>query len=464
MKLEYKNTLAQCNNDLNGKIQAISFSRIDDNYLAVANRDSSVCIYDTEVGDLLDCFCLKSNDMVRGLGFDQHHPSEREKGSNLEARLIVTQERELIVYKWSQKSPAQGNSMIKRDLFKLNRFVCNRFVENEGFMCASWYQTDDIVYGLKDGYVRIVSLHSNKFHTLFKSKSYMTSIAFTSSGSAFVSSHVDGTLYKCTLGKDNNSSYCLLFSHSSSIYTLSWGNSICFGDMNGKLFFLDNDGKCKISFDIGVNTITEKNGWCEISAVSFHPSGSVVAVGGYTAFDIFHFTQNQWKRTHKICQGKATRITCLAWSKNGNTLTVGSCTGLLYSYDFFVKRIIHRNNFEVKQIMHNEVMIKSSKFHGRFHSSMGNMIKGLKFFRDPIMKHERYIVLQTDRSIICMDMDEASRGVSEIEWIMTGSEKFIFDTPQAFLVSNTEEVVIVKVSVVRICSENIAELNFNSSI
>ena len=446
MKLEYSHTLIQSKNSFDGKIQATSFSGIDDNYLAVATRDCMIYIYDVTNGDVIDSFRLTSSGMMRGLEFDKYAANEK-SANKVEAKLVVAQENILLVYKWAQTSRKLSKLKSKRYLFSAKKMICNKFEENSTFTCVSWHRMHDIVYGLMDGSVVKGSLRSNKSQVLFHSNSYMTATAFNGSGSTFVSSHADGSLYKCKFGNDKNHSYSLLLNHSSLVYAMSWGNSICFGDVSGKINFLDEDGNNEFSFDCSSNLNLEKARTKEISAASFHPSGNVVVIGIYDVLQVFELCQGKWKRTQEIKPANIYRITSLSWSSNGSALVMGTCTGLLDRYCCFLRSMTYKNNFEVIQTLQNEVLIKACNGKvARLHSSMGKMITKLNFHRDPLMKHNRYAIVHTDKSLMCIDLDEMEKGICEIEWNTDEVEKFFFDAPSAFVIQRSEEIIIVEVN------------------
>ena len=73
-------------------------------------------------------------------------------------------------------------------------------------------------------------------------------------------------------------------------------------------------------------------------------------------------------------------------------------------------------------------------------------IEDIKIHRDPGTNIERYVVARTQDSILCADIDLQDNRVSEIQWkCRSGNERFIFDAPGAFVISNVGEVTLVEV-------------------
>jgi intraflagellar transport protein 172 len=89
-----------------------------------------------------------------------------------------------------------------------------------------------VVFGLADGKVKLGMLKTNKTYNMYAHPegSYVVSVAASSSGSAVISGHIDGSIYKFTFPDQEGGQglgHSKLLQHSCTPYALAWGSSIC---------------------------------------------------------------------------------------------------------------------------------------------------------------------------------------------------------------------------------------------
>jgi intraflagellar transport protein 172 len=116
--------------------------------------------------------------------------------------------------------------------------ICNKFKASSSVTCLTWpksYQ-GGVVFGLAEGHVKIGLTRSNKTGVLYKTKSYVVSIASPDKGKSIISGHLDGSIYIYHIDKKNGRK---LLTHSSIPYALAWGEKIVAAGNNGIVTFYD---------------------------------------------------------------------------------------------------------------------------------------------------------------------------------------------------------------------------------
>lgn len=241
MQLRHIKSALPATEDL-AKVTAITWSP-NNRRLAVVTTDRIVHLFDASSGERKDKFSTKPAEkgakdyMVRGLAFSPDS-----------TKLAIAQSDNIVfVYKlgleWGEK-----------------KSICNKFVQNHSVTCLTWPPSNPntIVFATADGKVKAGNLRTNKPSTLYATSSYVVSLASASDGQAFVSGHVDCSIYKFVFDDLNagGPTHVKLAIHSSIPSALSWGelsttqSHVVAGGNDQRVVFYDaQDGGLMKTFD-----------------------------------------------------------------------------------------------------------------------------------------------------------------------------------------------------------------------
>jgi intraflagellar transport protein 172 len=111
--------------------------------------------------------------------------------------------------------------------------ICNKFLQGSPVTSLAWPQDhhNEVVFGVAEGKVKLGMLKTNKTYTLYShpDNSYVVSLAPSLDGSALLSGHLDGSVYKCTLPKQEGGQgpgSSKLLQHHCVPHAIAWGQSI----------------------------------------------------------------------------------------------------------------------------------------------------------------------------------------------------------------------------------------------
>lgn len=119
--------------------------------------------------------------------------------------------------------------------------ICNKFVQSSPVTSICWpaQRHNEIVFGLSDGKVKLGMLKANKTYSMYQhpDSSCVVSVAANSSGTAIISGHADGSIYRFTFPETEGQAptYAKLLQHSCSPTALAWGDSICVTGSDAKV-------------------------------------------------------------------------------------------------------------------------------------------------------------------------------------------------------------------------------------
>ena len=478
------------------KITSICFSPTGSR-MAVCTADRIVHVYD-DAGERVDKFSTKPADkgpknyIVRAMAFcpDKNQP-----------KLAVAQSDNIVfVYKWSQGPEGEGNdglgaaggkqaggttaaapSVVNADgssasssIWDGKKSICNKFPGSSPVTCLVWPSAHpfEVVYGLAEGKVKIGQLRSNKPQTLYATESYVVALAASPNGLGVVSAHLDGSIYRYNFPDANapGAPYVKVCTHSCVAYGLAWGRSICAAGNDQRVCFYDRDGGIERAFDFsqggddgpenasaGTNAAGKKGGAAaapskrpdckEFTTAAFNLTGDSVACGNFDSFYTFSHDAkgDRWEcREVKVVENMYA-VTAVDWRHDGGALAVGTMCGLLDVYDACIRRYTYKKTFELTYVSPSQVLIrrKTEKKSTLLKSKFGQEIRKINIYPEPETKHDRYVVAFTDDTLLLQDLVTGLS--SEIQWHGDGeSEKYIFDTANACLVSYAGELSIIE--------------------
>lgn len=375
----------------------------------------------------------------------------------LDAKLAIAQSDNVVfVYKWTRQNMEMkediGTSKTFLNKWSGKKSICNKFQETSSPTCLAWpcKNPQEVIYGLAEGEIKSGHLRSNKSHALYKASAAAIAISSNSTGTGLVSSHADGSIYRYIFGAKGSTkaSLNIIYSCTYPVHSLSWGDSVCLGE-NEKVTFIDSNGKVEQVFDY--SSLDDNCPPCkEFTASSFNSSGNVVAVGNYNHFRTFSKENGgSWIERPVTTVKYMCSVTTLSWKRDGSSLVLGTSCGLLDIYDSFLRRSLYKSGFELTFVSQCQVWIRRPEDDSKqtlLKSGNGQDITDIKIHRDPGTNIERYVVAHTRDSILCADIDSSDNKVSEIQWkCRSGNERYIFDAPSAYVISNVGEVTLVEV-------------------
>lgn len=420
MQLRHLTSLLQATEGL-CKVTAVAFSP-NNRRLAVVTVDRVVHLFDAQTGERKDKFSTKPADkgdknyVVRALAFSPDS-----------TKLAVAQSDNIVfIYKigfeWGDK-----------------KSICNKFPQQSSITALSWPVTHpkEIVFGLADGKVKVGQLRSNKPATLYGSGSYVSVVCSNQEGTAVLSGHYDGSIYRFVFDdvSGGGPTHAKLAVHSCVPYALSWGESIIAAGNDRKVTFYDKDGGLERTFDYSNDP---QCGEFTTSVVNL--TGEAVVVGNFNSFYTFGFQAKtgNWELVGTKTIPNLYSVTALAWKADGSRLAVGSACGALDLFDACVRRYRYKGKFEFTYVSLSQVIVKRLATGARVvvRSAFGCEITKLNVFQD------RFLVGNTPNTLLVGDLDTAK--LSEVQWQSTGNEKYMFENESVCIVYQAGELSLIE--------------------
>lgn len=235
--------------------------------------------------------------------------------------------------------------------------ICNKFTQTSPVTSLCWpsRRSNEVVFGLLDGKMRIGILRNNKSATLYHTDSYVVSCAAGPDGQSFVSGHLDGSIYRYTFPDQDGPAQSLLTQTTFVPYCLGWGEHVCAAGNTGKIQFFDMQGRQLQMFDHSRN-----EGVKEFSSIAFNPSGQTVVLGNFDRFFIYVFNigKGRWEEAGCTVIENLYTVTALAWKSDGSKLVTGSLCGAVDFYDACIRRYIYRGKYEFTYTSLSSVIVK----------------------------------------------------------------------------------------------------------
>lgn len=417
MRLKHHQSLTQPSEGASIRITALCWSA-NGKRLAVCTSDRVVLMFD-EQGQRKDKFSTKPADkgpknyVVREMAFSPQSD-----------KIAIAQSDNMVfVYKlgenWGDK-----------------KSICNKFQHSSSITCLVWplKRTNELVYGLAEGKVKIGQMKTHKPSTLYQSESYCTAMACNPTGDAVVSAHLDGTIYTFYFESAERGAH-IIARHPCVPFCLSWGQSIIVAGNDQMITFYDEYGGEENTFDhSGTSDVKEFT-----SAVT-NPTGDTVVLGNFNS--LFVYSRNKdsmgWEEKSKTVVENMYSVTGLAWKSDGDKVALGTAAGVVDLYDVCVKKALFKGGFELTYVSHSQVIVRHVE------SNMRIVVRsqfGKEILRTNIHK-SKYVVATTQDTLLLGDIDGVK--LSEIQWHGNGKEKFNFDNPAVCVVYYAGEVTLVE--------------------
>ena len=420
MKLKHFQSLTTPSEGPQTKVTAICWSP-NGKKLAVCTADRVVLMFDDE-GNRKDRFATKpaekgpKNYIVRAMAFSPQSD-----------RLAVAQTDNMVfVYKlgseWGEK-----------------KSICNKFQHSSAITSLVWplKRSNELVYGLAEGKVKIGQMKTKKPATLYQSESYVTAVSCNPQGNAVVSAHLDGSIYTFWFDSAERGAH-MIARHPCVPFSLAWGQSIIVAGNDSQIVFYDEDGGEEHTFDH-----TDKPDCREFTAAVTNPTGDTVVLGNFNSLYVYSRNKDTmgWEEKSTCKVENMYSVTGLSWKSDGDKLAVGTVCGVVDLYDICVKRALYKGGFELTYVSHSQVIVRHLDTNMRIvcRSQFGYEILKVNIYKN------RFVVASTADTLLLGDMETLK--LSEVQWHGNGTEKFIFDNPAACIVYYSGEVSVVEYGV-----------------
>eukprot|EP00048_Salpingoeca_helianthica_P023440 m.24360 g.24360 ORF g.24360 m.24360 type:complete len:1745 (-) comp8673_c1_seq1:35-5269(-) len=423
MQLRFVQTLLQ-SNDGAAKISSIAWSP-NNAKLAVVTADKIVHLFD-ENGEKQDKFSCKPADSSKQKPYTVRAIAWSPDSTKL---AIAQSDCIVFVYKLSSGPETAARWGEKKS-------ICNKFVQTSSLTCMTWPQAQPnvVVFGLQDGKVRIGNLKTNKSQMLYPGGSLVVSLVSSPDGSAILSGHADGSIFRFFF--EGGGAQGIFTRHSSAPYCLAWGAHIAAAGCDRRIVFYDEQGRVVQNMDY-----SREDGEREPSAIEASPSGQTIVLAGFNRMRIFNFSsrRNGWDEAPVKTVDNLYSITALSWKLDGSRLALGSLCGATELYDCCLRKTTYKGKFEFNYVGPSQVIVKQL--------STGTRIVLKSHYNYEITKvnilgNDQYLVAHTTDTLLLGDLQSCK--LSEIAWRGSGNEKFYFEIPTVCMIFNAGELTLVE--------------------
>lgn len=324
--------------------------------------------------------------------------------------------------------------------FGEKKSICNKFQQTCSITSLVWLskRTQEVVFGIADGKVKVGQLKSNKAAILYDTESYVTAISSNLEGTSIVSAHIDGCIYTFHFdlaGASGGDRPRPIVTHTCVPFALAWGNSIVVAGNDGIVRFYDEDGGEEHSFDSSSDPSCK-----EFTVAVTNPTGDAVVLGNFNS--LYIYTKNKdnmgWESKGITKIDNMYSVTAMDWKSDGGVLAVGTLCGVVDFYDICVKRTLFKGGFEVTHVSSSQVIVRQINTNTRIAIKSSYNCEILK---TNIYKN-RYVVGTTTDTLLLADLETLK--MSEIQYVSNDKEKFIFDNANACIIYSGGELLIVE--------------------
>ena len=285
MRLKHHQSLTQPSEGASIRITALSWSP-NGKRLAVCTSDRVVLLFN-EQGERKDKFSTKPADK----GLKNYIVREMTFSPQSDKLAIAQSDNMVFVYKlgdeWGDK-----------------KSICNKF-QHSSSITLGWplKRTNEIVYGLAEGKVKIGQMKTHKPSTLYQSESYCTAMACNPTGDAVVSAHLDGTIYTFYFESAERRAHhsrtrtCLLFGVGSSIIVAGNDQMITFYDEYGGEDTFDHSSAADV----------------KVTSAVTNPTGDTVVLGNFNSLFVYSRNKIAWagKKSKTVVENMYSVGSCL---------------------------------------------------------------------------------------------------------------------------------------------------------
>ena len=312
-----------------------------------------------------------------------------------------------------------------------------RFSHKSPILCVAWpvASSSDFVYGMGDGQVMCGMVKMKKSEELYKHRCAPVSIAPAARMNAVAIGHIDGSVFMVNLDTRNR---IIVMQTAVPPLALAWGSQIVAAGADLQINFADQNGSSASHVDF-----SNQNNLRSFTAASFDPSGSTAIVAAKNVLLTFNYSSRiqNWQQQAMLEFDGLYSISAVSWSPDGSKIAVASVTGGLYIVTASIGSFRYKNLFEVVYITGSQLRVVSLKDKNELSVKSDYRVLTTNFQQD------RYIIVRTTQSFVVGDT--VSGKTSELPASLTDgepkiTEKFIFIDDLAVLVWNTGELTVVE--------------------
>ena len=313
--------------------------------------------------------------------------------------------------------------------------ICNKFELDKKPTCMVWSKknTKEIIFGLSNGNIRVALLSKGTIsEILYKHSSPCISISSSLDEKYIISGHKDSSIF---IYNRENSEIKKLCNHSCIPTCLAWGidSNIFAAGNDFKVSIYNEEGKIIHNFDYSNDDEIKEFSCCSISNL-----GDAIAFGNSSSVYIYIYNKRDKKWDEIIKKIKNEFITALCWKPDRSTLVIGNLINSVDLYEVYLYKGIIKEMFEMSIITKDTIKIKhrqTQKFKV-IKTQNSSKIKAVK------ITLENFFVIFRKDVLITGNLN--AEKFSEIAWIKTGNEKFIFDNLNICIIFNGEFLFLIE--------------------
>ena len=278
---------------------------------------------------------------------------------------------------------------------------------------------------------------ASKSGTLISTTSYVVSIACNLNGNFLVSGHMDHTIFKVDIEKNEK---VQLTVHSTVPYCLEWGINICAAGNDGKVIFYDERGGVAHQIDYSNDPKVK-----EFTGSACNPSGENICLGNFNKFFLYAYNQRRGIWDELACKNVPNlySVSAISWKKDGSKIVIGNLCGSVDMFDVFManKAGGKKGKFEITYVSPSHVNIKriDNGERTQLKSSSGSEITRINIYKD------RFLVANTSNTLMLGDLETGK--LSEVPYRGSGNEKYDFHNPDICMVFNAGELMLIEYGV-----------------
>eukprot|EP00210_Caulerpa_lentillifera_P003637 g3472.t1 len=178
------------------------------------------------------------------------------------------------------------------------------------------------------------------------------------------------------------------------------------------------------------------------SSACFSPCGDMIIIGERNTVTVFQYNTNtaSWNRilTHKI--ENLYDVSCLAWKPDGSKIVVGTVSGGVELFDFYLHRTLHRKSFEFTYVNQSSVIVKTLMTGSRL---VLKSVYGLEILKTKIYQN-KFIAAHTPETLLLGNLETCA--LSEIQWnhLSNEKERFYFENDKGCALFCFGEIYVVE--------------------
>lgn len=363
--------------------------------------------------------------------------------------------------------------------------ICNKFVLSAPATSCAWpLHSSNPYFGCAEGRVRKGVLRGNRAVTQYASESASPVLCMASffNDLGFLVSHEDRAIVRVSVEietqKGNSApSIVRFFDHSVTATRITCGTHIAtLGEDDRLVFYDDVSGAPVRTFDFsrGVEQFSDdailrslppnhplRQSPLRLCQIAFSPTGDVLAAGGKDVLLLFCATQKQtppgvaagfgvaatspqWKLVSVLPLPGYGFVNSLQWKVGGNSLVLGTSSGILNMYSVLLKKTVCANNEWIFSYTSASCVIVSHRQH-----QMRSVLRSAACL--PILNigvlENRYVVARTESSCLIGDLQIGV--LSEVPIALNsdgglGSKKaFVFPQPHVCVLHREGEFHVI---------------------